>query len=373
MQRNVTNARGTMEMARLSRLTKLTSLVDSYELLPPEEKVHVSTSLCNIAKDFPAGQHPSDATSELGTDKLEGHLYYPSGDIDVNGPQQFATGEDSAHSILDKTTSDLGSLTITAKVDSESPPTQTVVDQTEVSLAHAPSQFDLEVPPTQPMVDQPEGLPAHGPSNSGSESLPAETAVGQAEEPPSRPDLELPPTQTTVDQAEGSLAHGPGRVSTMLAVLYSSFLASVRQMGVLLSPRTVLPRPEDQDDETKITLELSHAQRRLVVEEESIWERLSEVTRKEEIKGDVSFLARELEDKSAKILTSYERRNNPPTSEVYGQCKIILQAMGVPCIDTQGGVEGEALAAAIVRDSIADYVASEDTASPSHPSQSIFS
>ena len=174
-------------------------------------------------------------------------------------------------------------------------------------------------------------------------------------------DFEPPPTQTGADQAEGSLAHSPSRVSSTLAALYSSFLASVRQMGVLLSSRTVFPRPEEQDDETKVTQELSQAQRRLVTEEELIWKRLSEVTSEEETEGGVSFLARELEDKSAKILTSYERRNNPPTSEVYRQSQVILRAMGVPCINANGGVEGEALAAAIVQDGLADYVASEDT------------
>ena len=172
---------------------------------------------------------------------------------------------------------------------------------------------------------------------------------------------EPPPEQTVVDQAEESPGYNPSQVSSTLVALYSSFLASVQQMGTLLSPRTVLPRPEEQDDETKVTQELSQAQRRLVVEEECIWKRLSEVASEEEAEGGVSSLARELEDKSAKILTSYERRKNPPTCEVYSQSRIILQAMGVPCIDTEGGVEGEALAAAIVRDGLADYVVSEDT------------
>ena len=184
------------------------------------------------------------------------------------------------------------------------------------------------------------------------------------------PGSELPPTKTGPDQLKESLAHSPGRVSSMLVTLYSRFLVSVRQMGVLLSPRTVLPRPEEQDDETKVTQELSQAQRQLVMKEESIWKRLSEVVSKEGTEEEISFLARELEDKSAKILTSYGRRNNPPTREVYDQCRIILKAMGVPCIDSDGGVEGEALAAAIVRDGLADYVASEDTASFAHPFES---
>ena len=175
-------------------------------------------------------------------------------------------------------------------------------------------------------------------------------------------DSEPSPTQTTADSSEGPAAHAPGQVSSMLVALYSSFLVSARQMGVTLSPRIVLPRHEERDDETRVTQELSQAQRKLVIEEESIWKKLLETKSKDGIE-DVSFMARELEDKSAKILTSYERRNNPPTNEVYDQSQIILRAMGIPCIDTKDGVEGEALAVAMVRDGLADYVASEDTVS----------
>jgi hypothetical protein len=75
----------------------------------------------------------------------------------------------------------------------------------------------------------------------------------------------------------------------MLVALYSSFLASVQQMGVLLSPRTVLPRPEEQDDETKVTQELSQAQRRLLMEEECIWKQLSEAASEEKPRETFPF------------------------------------------------------------------------------------
>ena len=202
-------------------------------------------------------------------------------------------------------------------------------------------------------MEEPEPEPVTVPTL---EPTPVVIQVPEQQIPP-RPQEPLAPVPT-----DPSEPPAPRRVSSMLAALCSSFLASVLQMGVLLSPRTILPRPEEQDDETKVTQELSQAQRRLVTEEEQIWKRLSEVTSEGETR-DVSFLARELEDKSAKIVTSYERRNNPLTSEVYDQSRIILRAMGVPCIDAKDGVEGEALAAAIVRDGIADYVASEDTVS----------
>jgi len=293
----MTYARGAVEMKRLSRLTRLTPLITSYESLSQGQKAEVATSLQNATKDFPADQPridemtsaPETDGSNTQSDNLWGYADTPCA---PNVPPRSVTRDDCADSALDEVASDSKSLAIATESTNSKPAARTVAGQ-----------------------------------------------------------------------ADGSLAHGPSRVSSMLAALYSSFLANVRQMEVLLSPRTVLPRPEEQDDETRVTQELSQAQRRLVMEEGRIWNRLSEVTSEEEAEVDVSFLARELEDRSGKILTSYERRNNPPTGEVYEQSRIILQAMGVPCIDAKGGVEGEALAAAIVRDGLADYVASEDTVS----------
>ena len=306
-QKKLTRARGTMEMERLSRLAQLTPLVTSYESLPKGEKAEVAAWLRNVTKDLPVDQHQIDEeTFELETDEPDAPPDYSRGSADTpstpDGSPTSVTGGDSVSPALDGVISGLRPS----------------------SIATEPTEPEL--PPTQTMVDQ-------------------------------------QPTRMTVDQAEGPAAHTFNQVSCMLAVLYSSFLASIRPMGALLSPRIVLPRLEEQDDETEVTQELSQAQRQLVREEEGIWKRLSEVTSEEGTEGDVSFLARELEDKSAKILTSYERRNNPPTSEVYDQSRIILQAMGVPCVNAKGGIEGEALAAAIVRDGLADYVASEDTVS----------
>jgi flap endonuclease-1 len=328
LQREMASARGAMETKRLSRLARLTPLIASYESLSEGEKVEVATSLQNITKDFPVDQRGIDEdTCELEGDRPNTqphHSQEQSGASNIpNSPPHPVAREDSVASTPDEIKSDPGIPTITTKPDSEFLPTHSVPDE----------------------ITSDPGIPTI----------------------PAKPGSELPPTQSVPDQAEEPLTHSPSRVSSMLAALYSGFLASVQQMGVLLSPRTVLPRPEEQDDETEITQELSQAQRRLVVEEESIWKQLSEGMRKDGAEGDVASLARELEDKSAKILTSYERRNNPPTSEVYNQCRIILQALGVPCINAKGGVEGEALAAAIVRDKLADYVASEDTVSFSHP------
>jgi len=68
-----------------------------------------------------------------------------------------------------------------------------------------------------------------------------------------------------------------------------------------------------------------------------------------------------LAEKSSLISESYERRNNPPTAQTFEESKEIIRALGVPCLDSAGAYEAEALAASLVINGHADYVASEDT------------
>ena len=66
-------------------------------------------------------------------------------------------------------------------------------------------------------------------------------------------------------------------------------------------------------------------------------------------------------ENSSLISESYERRNNPPTAQTFEESKEIIRALGVPCLDSAGAYEAEALAASLVINGHADYVASEDT------------
>ena len=307
-----------MEKERLSRLTQLAPLATSYESLSQKQKAEIAASLQTITEDPPVDQHRVDEMpSKPEVDKMPSKL-----EVDET-PSKLEVGE-------------------------------------------MPSKPETDDPSTQPMcLWRHDESPSVSPRSMTQDESADSTLDGAVSDPKSltmtTEDSGSPIAQTTEDQIEGSPTYNPGQVSSMLAVLYSSFLANVQRMGVLLSPRTVLPRPEEQDDETKVTQELSQAQRQLVAEEESIWKRVLEVATEERTEEDVSLLARELKGKSAKILTSYERRKSPPPGEVYSQSRIVLQALGVPCIDAEGGIEGEALASAIVRDGFADVVASEDT------------
>lgn len=65
--------------------------------------------------------------------------------------------------------------------------------------------------------------------------------------------------------------------------------------------------------------------------------------------------------KSQLMKQSYDRRTHPPTKQTYDECKDILKAMGLPCLEVDGPYEAEALASSLVLNGYADYVASEDT------------
>ncbi|KAI9465765.1 PIN domain-like protein [Lactarius psammicola] len=68
-----------------------------------------------------------------------------------------------------------------------------------------------------------------------------------------------------------------------------------------------------------------------------------------------------LREKSCFMVQSLLRRSSPPTEVTYEESKSVLHAMGVPCIESTGPYEAEALASSLVLNGHADYVASEDT------------
>ncbi|KAJ3491314.1 hypothetical protein NLI96_g815 [Meripilus lineatus] len=68
-----------------------------------------------------------------------------------------------------------------------------------------------------------------------------------------------------------------------------------------------------------------------------------------------------LAEKSSHMAESFSRRINVPTSDTYEESKTILRALRIPCIESKGPYEAEALAASIVLGGYADYVASEDS------------
>ena len=128
--------------------------------------------------------------------------------------------------------------------------------------------------------------------------------------------------------------------------------------------------------DVQVQAAMSKTQHQLTVEEGRFWEKLmdsDEVVDHDE--STTAAILAFLREKSTFMVQSYIRRNNPPTVVTYDESKNILGAMGVPCIESTGAYEAEALASSLVLNGCADYVASEDTVRirPSDPTHSLTS
>ena len=69
----------------------------------------------------------------------------------------------------------------------------------------------------------------------------------------------------------------------------------------------------------------------------------------------------DLADRSEMISHSYRRTTELPSEAAYMESKVMIEAMGVPWVESVAGVEAEAFASSLVLHGFADYVASEDT------------
>ena len=179
----------------------------------------------------------------------------------------------------------------------------------------------------------------------------------------------------------------PPSVSTRLSRMLVQYLESIPTLSSLTQPSpdakpdvsppdvqavqdspkvevTILPPtavPEEDVEAAKEEYALSKTQQSLTDEEGKLWGMIAEAAIADDIPESITKYAEDLEAKSAVLSESFQRRQNPPTPATYAESKEILRAMGVPCIEPTGPFEGEALAASLVLNGHADYVASEDT------------
>lgn len=151
-------------------------------------------------------------------------------------------------------------------------------------------------------------------------------------------------------------------VETQLASLYLSYKDSVSKLASLPTP---LESETSKADEAAVEQVMTKTQYQLAIDEGELWQNLtlSPCALPDLLNDDKIFVSSldTLMEKSCLISESYQRRINVPTAQTYDECKEILQAMGVPCVESTGAFEAEALAAAMVLNGLADYVVSEDT------------
>ncbi|ETW77956.1 hypothetical protein HETIRDRAFT_55937 [Heterobasidion irregulare TC 32-1] len=153
-------------------------------------------------------------------------------------------------------------------------------------------------------------------------------------------------------------------ISSSLEALYLSYRRSTARLDGLSAPTFSAIRKSVQTDDSsdaRAEIAMSKSQHQLTLAEGQFWEGLVKSGLPAE--GDDALESRlsTIANKSSVIAESYLRRRNPPSSETYQESKAILHAMGVPCIESTGPFEAEALASSLVLHGLADYVASEDT------------
>ncbi|KAG6335439.1 hypothetical protein ID866_3638 [Astraeus odoratus] len=151
----------------------------------------------------------------------------------------------------------------------------------------------------------------------------------------------------------------PDDVQSALSTLYGEYRKGLDQLTSIPLSFDVPVMPDFIPDPTEAGFEyaMSKSQLQMTMVEGRIWQSLAASVLPPEIEGALMSLAR----KSSAISYSYHRRTNLPSPDTYEECKEILRAMGVPCIDATGPFEAEALASSLVLHGHADFVASEDT------------
>ena len=153
-----------------------------------------------------------------------------------------------------------------------------------------------------------------------------------------------------------------------LSTLYSEYSQCITQLASMPSSFEGPEIPEREQDratppdspdplDARIEYAMSKHQLQMTFDEGHIWNVLSSDAPPLETESALMTLA----ERSTVISRSYQRRSNSPTSQTYDECKELLRAMGVPCIESSGPFEAEALACALVTHGHADYVVSEDT------------
>ncbi|KAJ3538865.1 hypothetical protein NMY22_g4988 [Coprinellus aureogranulatus] len=151
-----------------------------------------------------------------------------------------------------------------------------------------------------------------------------------------------------------------------LAALYYEFKQSLSQL-VTINDEDAKPCMTNLQDSTaaedrEVEVLVTRAQAHLAVKEGDLWASLSHLSLDDEAGlYHLSTLAGELVGESKGMSSSFERRTNLPTAATYRESREILEAMGIRCVESEGEIEAEGLASAMVLEGHADFVASEDT------------
>ncbi|SJK98592.1 uncharacterized protein ARMOST_01860 [Armillaria ostoyae] len=146
-------------------------------------------------------------------------------------------------------------------------------------------------------------------------------------------------------------------VADSMISLFHNFRSSIPKLASLNKASPEEAPINESEERTEVFM--TKGQYELTLEEGKVWGNLAVVDESEETSmADEVF---KIYQKSTVMFESYARRTRPPTAQNYIECREILEAMGIACVESEGPYEAEALACALVSHGFADYVASEDT------------
>ncbi|KAJ7126101.1 PIN domain-like protein [Mycena epipterygia] len=242
---------------------------------------------------------------------------------------------------------------------------------TPVSLPPTSSPSVQSTPPSPPSpASSPLASSSPPPASSAPRASRSSPALTSSTATPTFPPLDRPfpctPIPQTPDTADNE-APPPNPDTTLdtLSSLYFDFRDSVRQLASLTPAASDVREPstDDEQQEARVEYSMTKSQIQLTADEAKLWEEVvspasdSDSPESQSPNETLSALAYRAE----LMLESYRRRTSPPTTQTYDESKELLRAMGIPCMDTTGTYEAEALASSMVIKGVADYVASEDT------------
>ncbi|KAJ7158386.1 PIN domain-like protein [Mycena crocata] len=340
-------ARGSIELDRVKRLGRLEEVLDRFQKLDVIQKGRVSERFQRISTEpIPASTDISD------TEPLELADITPQ-PSELIPPPPFPSAVPCPSPTL-STPSD-------PDVDPALP--QDVVPKAPIYGPHTSGEDESDSAPAvqTPPPDQPSKSIPPPPS---SPSFPL-AASRSSDTSPSISPLDRPFPSPIPDIHRVVDAEVPSSIADTtldsLALLYFDFRDSVRKLASLtpVTPDASLSTDVEQQ-EARVEYSMTKSQIQLTSDEAKLWEELTLPGFDATSESQGEKLAA-LSYRADVMSQSYQRRTTPPTTQTYDESKELLRAMGVPCIETKGTYEAEALASSLVINGLADYVVSEDT------------
>ncbi|OJA17680.1 hypothetical protein AZE42_03022 [Rhizopogon vesiculosus] len=343
--RRLDAARSSIEVERLSRLRKLMRLLPRYHSMNPLDRRRATDALeheTEAQRTVPTYIQPSPSLSDI--------LHDDASTFNVTSARyQTPSGLSEIENVFNTPSFQPEEDTFSAIYDSVN---MSDADMKEILLARTGQSITV-VPPSDPKswpdyINSPTLDPgaslSEGASNLRLQDLPSCSSIMQGE----LREADFQTSQDVTFTAIVDSAPPADDVISTLSSLYQEYRNCVAQVTSLPSTVEVPESP----DETRVEYIMSKSQLQMTIEEGQIWDTLGD--------APVTALAM-LAERSSTISESYARRSNPPTVQTYEESKEMLHAMGVPCIESEGPFEAEALASSLVIHGVADYVASEDT------------